>query len=92
MCKSRQVHEPSLTRRVNATSEDFELGDFAFTSGGGVKTDQLTDVKLNGQTMKVLIDTGALADIIARKKLKNWRISRLQKQAGHCYHMAQKFR
>ena len=66
MCKSRQVNDPSHTRRVNATSEDVP-GDFAFTSGESVKRDQLTDVQLNGQTVKVLVDTGASADIIARK-------------------------
>ena len=74
MCKSRQVIEPSQTRRVNATSEDAVNADsedvpsdFAFTSGRSVKRDQLTDVQLNGQTVKVLVDTGASADIIARK-------------------------
>ena len=68
MCKSRQVDGQKLTRRVNATSEDDTSGDFAFTSGGGtMKRDRLTDVKLNGQAVKVLVDTGASADIIARK-------------------------
>ena len=66
MCKSRQVDGTSLARRVHATSEDVP-GDFAFTSSGGVKKNQLTDVQLNGQTVKVLVDTGASADIIARR-------------------------
>ena len=79
MCKSRQDDGPSYKRRVNATRDEVEadrtvseFDDFAFTSESSSAEGHgtLTSVQLNGQTVRVLVDTGASADIITRKDFK----------------------
>ncbi|XP_043227351.1 uncharacterized protein K02A2.6-like [Amphibalanus amphitrite] len=79
MCKSRQDDGPSYKRRVNATRDEVEadrtvsdFDDFAFTSESSSAEGRgtLTSVQLNGQTVRVLVDTGASADIITRKDFK----------------------